>query len=330
MSGKIPANMQRFPARRDDLEFVMLVPEGFMEAPPEHRGVDLAGTGATLLACLAPPSADACLAVAARPARLIGSVEQWARSLCSLNGWTIIGLVSGFTGEPGPGGHLHPCILVEATLTHEGAARTARIIALEDGRRWLIAHALCSTDLWPALGQTLERSLLSIQLARPLGPTAPCVPGGPVPIVDMPGQSAGEWPRGRGAEVFDPAPQQAALAAAVSTARQLIAAGKHAQAEATVRQADGDIQGSVSLARLYRERLIELMSQRPPHTTRGTHHPTDNDPELKLVFGRALHWALCAYPQPHTEVEGEDYARGQAQDRAALLAILNGTTPPAT
>lgn len=308
---------QRFPALLADLEFTMDVPEGFVLPPFEPEETDFSQPERFApLAMIASPVAMALISVAARPAYDSGSVEQWARYLCDHFGMTITGLVSGFVGVPEPDGHLHPCVLVEATQTQDGTPLTMRLIVLEDGGRLVTAHAMCPDELWSSFGAALEAALLSIRLARPKDPTVPCVPGGPVPIVDMPGERAGEWPRGRGAEVFDVAAHEAALAAAVELARLQIQAGQYVEAEACMARARHDVRGAAALARLYKERLEQLVAARPA--------PGEDSPEeVREVFNRALAAALGAYPDPHTETEGEDYARGQAEDEAALVAIMD-------
>ncbi|MBX9737601.1 MAG: hypothetical protein K2X32_11815 [Phycisphaerales bacterium] len=309
-------HVQRFPALLADLEFTMQVPDGFAEPPFERADVDFDdATKSAPLAIVASQVAMAVITIAARPAYENGSVEQWARFLCDHYQLAITGLVSGFVGEPEPAGHLHPCVLVEATQTQDNTPLTFRLMFLEDGKRLLTASAMCPTELWGSYGPALEQSLLSIQLARPQDPTVPCVPGGPVPIVDMPGQVAGEWPRGRGAEVFDVAAHEAALDSAVSIARDLIASGQYVEAEACIINARQDIQGACALARLYRERLEQLVAERKATGESDLE-------ELREVFSRASAAAMNAFPQPHTEVEAEDYERGQAGAQAELDAIM--------
>ncbi len=308
--------VQTFPALLADLEFSLAVPDGFAEPPFEREDVDFDDpTKSAPLAIIASQVAMAVISIAARPAYENGSVEQWARFLCDHFGITITGLVSGFVGEPEPAGHLHPCVLVEATQTQDGTPLTMRLVFLEDGKRLVTATAMCPTELWLSYGPALEQSLLSLQLARPKDPTVPCVPNGPVPIVDMPGRVAGEWPRGRGAEVFNIAAHQATLDSAVALAGAMIEAGQYVEAEACIMNARRDIQGACALARLYRERLEHLVTQRADAGE-------SDSAELQEVFQRASAAAMNAFPQPHTEVEAEDYERGQAEAQAELDAIM--------
>ncbi len=313
--------IHRFPARLADLEFTMQMPDQFVEHAIEREDVDFADPATSVpLAVVASQIAMALITVSARPGYEHGSVEQWVRFLCDHHRLTITGLVSGFVGSAEPDGHLHPRVLIEAGQTQDGTPLSMRIVMLEDGQRIVIAHAMCPAELWASYGGTLERALLSLQLARPRGPTVPCVPGGPVPIVDMPGQQPGEWPRGRGAEVFDAAADEAALDAAIASARDLIAAGKYVEAEVCLTGTRRDVRSAAFLAALYRERLEQLVAEQS----------SSGEPEPEVVqevFARALAAAMNAYPDPHTEVEAENYARGQAEDRAALIAIMNRRSP---
>ncbi len=305
-----------FPAVLADLEFTIDVPDGFAQSGFERRVVDFSdSTKFAPLTILSSNVAMALITIAARPAYESGSVEQWTRLLCDHQQTTITGLVSGFVGRGEPAGHLHPCILVEATQRNDETDLTTRLIVLEDGKRLLTVHAICPTQLWPRHELALENALLSVELAHPHDPTVPCVRGGPIPIVDMPGQKPGQWPRGRGAKVFDVAAHQAALDALVEQARRLIESGKYVEADAVFTSARRELQGAVALARLYREHLKHIVARRGP-----TSHPSDAH-ELE-IFARAEAAAMGAYPSPHTQIEAERYEQGQAQDRADLVAIV--------
>jgi len=72
------------------------------------------------------------------------------------------------------------------------------------------------------------------------------------------------------------------------------------------READAEIFGR--MGRLYEEYLREDGQQ--SKSTR------------EEVFRRALDWKLRSYPDPHTEIEAEDYARGMAEDRHLLIKLL--------
>lgn len=67
----------------------------------------------------------------------------------------------------------------------------------------------------------------------------------------------------------------------------------------------------MALARLYREHLEAVV--RDGAATRD---------QRLAVFQRALRWAHSAYPEPHTEIEAEDYRTGRAADRARLVNVL--------
>lgn len=100
-------------------------------------------------------------------------------------------------------------------------------------------------------------------------------------------------------------------APAVAAAEELVAQGRFDEADRAVVAADGSIYGCVALARLYREHLEALV--------RGGAASRDR---CIAVFNRALRWAQSAYPEPHTEIEAEDYRRGRAADRARLVGLL--------
>ena len=69
----------------------------------------------------------------------------------------------------------------------------------------------------------------------------------------------------------------------------------------------------VEVSRLYEGLLREVVS------AGGT---TSERVGVEALFRRALNWAQGCYPEPHTEVEAEDYERGRAEDRARLVAVL--------
>lgn len=309
----MPAPRTTFRPRLANLGFSLEAPPGFVEVPVPAEDVDFSDiTKNAALAILSSPVALALVTVAARPAYGDGSVTQWIAFLLEHCGVTVTSAISGFCGGPA---HLHPIMLVEAEQEQEGTHLTIRVIALEDAQRFVTVTAMCPTALWASYGGQLEGALLSFELESPQGPTVPCVPNGPVPIVDMPGMVPGDWPRGRGTlEVDDGSyerAREAARAAAVESANVLVRQGRFDDAEMHVRNADADIHGMVAIARMFEERLRELVASNA------------NREECHAVHERALRWALRAYPEPHTAVEADDYEAGRAIDRARLDNILH-------
>ena len=109
------------------------------------------------------------------------------------------------------------------------------------------------------------------------------------------------------------AAQRDAREKTVAAARLLIEQGRHDEADRLVRNADNSIQGSVTLARLYRERLEAMMAAgMVPRDRAG----------VEEVFRRALDWAWQTYPEPHTAIEADDYRAGRAEDLAGLVRVL--------
>ncbi|MES2460069.1 MAG: hypothetical protein V4671_05755 [Armatimonadota bacterium] len=102
-------------------------------------------------------------------------------------------------------------------------------------------------------------------------------------------------------------------APAVARAVQLLADDRYEEAEEEIRTVDSSIYGMVATAKMYRERLAELVAD-------GVN--SQNKARVEAVYHRALATAQSAYPEPHTAMEADDYTAGQAEDRAQLVAIL--------
>jgi len=100
---------------------------------------------------------------------------------------------------------------------------------------------------------------------------------------------------------------------ALALAEQLLEQDRFDEAERAIVAVDDSIYGGVAIARLYREWLTRLVAQQDPPCDRA---------RLEAYFERAEHWAHWAYPETHTAVEAEDYARGRADDTHRLVQIL--------
>lgn len=297
------------PGRVAELDFSMFVPEDFVrpELPPED--VDFSDPSKFVpLALFSSPVALAVIAVAARPAYDDGSLEDWINYTTAQFGLTITGLVSGYTGGMN---HTHPCLLVEAEQVQDGTPLTLRIIAVEDGKRFVTIHAMCPTELWPSFRTVFEQSLASFELDSPRGPTVACHPGCMVPIHDAPDAPVGEWPMGRRAWKVDQQVVAARNEEAIGHARILVAQGRFDDAETIVKSADPSIQGFVALARMYEQLLLEAVAA--------------NSPSVPTLHKRALDAALACFPEPHTEVEAEQQEEYWAETRARFAEIASGS-----
>ena len=102
-------------------------------------------------------------------------------------------------------------------------------------------------------------------------------------------------------------------APAVAEADRLLSQDRYDDAERAIRAVDDSIYGAVEIAKVYRRRLEQLVRE-------GVN--ADASPRLARVFERAVMAAWSAYPEPHTEIEAENYSRGRATDRAELVKIL--------
>jgi hypothetical protein len=102
-------------------------------------------------------------------------------------------------------------------------------------------------------------------------------------------------------------------APALAQAIKLVIAERYDEAEQTVTRVDDSIYAGVAIAKMYRDRLTELVAQ-------GQHR--SNPAQAEAVFHRALSWARSCYPEAHTHYEADDYERGRAKDLADLTQIL--------
>lgn len=166
-----------FPSRIADLGFSLSLPRGFAlpELPPgdpdfsNPTTMHPIGVGMSQVAL-------AVLSVSARPAYDDGSVMDWLRYLADEQGLTLSTLMPGHVGP-------HPAVLADAHQEQDGMPLRLRLAALEDGARFLIIMAMSPAELWPSFGDAMGRALESFRLDNPRGPTAPLVPGTPVPAL---------------------------------------------------------------------------------------------------------------------------------------------------
>lgn len=283
-----------------DLEFTIDAPPGFADPGTPREDVDFGNPVLCApLVLLASPVAAAIITVSARPAYETGSVLQWTRYLTEFYGIDLNGWRAGVIGTAG----LHPAILAEGVQHEEVNVRIA-IAAFEDGGRFILATAICPQELWTSLGEPMTRALHSITLARPRGPAH-----------DLDSTTALGWRK----EDIPTAEQMEAARVERAEARRpllaraeaLIAAGEFDEAEALVRGADCSIEAVVALARAYEARLRECVAENPDSVA------------LDALFRRALAAAQNCYPDPHTEMEADDYAAAREADAARLAAIMS-------
>jgi hypothetical protein len=142
--------------------------------------------------------------------------------------------------------------------------------------------------------------MLSIELLAPLGPTLPLYSGNDVPQL-LPGMPD--------PDSIAAAARKADLSARAVEAKRLIQAGRHEDAEKLL-AADRNAgpEEFAILGRLYEEQLRESDDQ--------------ISQVREALFRRSLHWKRYSYPEPHTEIEADDYARGMAEDHSTLVRLL--------
>lgn len=103
------------------------------------------------------------------------------------------------------------------------------------------------------------------------------------------------------------------LAKAVEEAMPMVEQERYDDAEAVVRRVETDIYSAVAIGNMYRDYLKQLVA--------GGRHRTEKA-RAEDVFRRGVRWAQSAYPDPHTQIEADDFSRGQAEDLAEFVKIL--------
>lgn len=301
---------QTFPGRLAQLDFSLEVPPGLIATDLPDDSVDFNDPAISApLVALVSPIAAVVVTVAARPAYADGSVMDWIRFLCEHHGITITGLMPVTVGGPN---FRHPAIFVEGHQTQDGTALRIEAVALEDGQRFVTINVLCPEELWPSYGTFAHDTMYSFELVEPRGPTAPLVQGGPVPGVEsVEDEARRQMLRDEQDRYLEELAAKRVPAIAQATA--LIENHHYDEADRCVVAADGSIHGAVALAGLYRGLLEQLVV--------GNLVEQQQD-YAENLFRRALRWAQSAYPEPHTQMEADEYARSRAADREKLVAIL--------
>lgn len=299
---------QNFASPELGLAFSMEVPPGLVADAADSDGP---GPDARLapVALLVSPLEPATLAVAVRPADGRRSVEAWARGHAEASSVTAAAVArTELRGVRFP----HPAVMIEGHETRAGTLNQTILVALEDGGTLIVLHARCPKAIWPDYGPWLRDTMLSFELEDARGPTLPLAPGESVPpLVERSPSEQQEMSKDPYERYLEGLAKT--RAPAMKRAMELVEAERYDQADEAVKAADGSIYGEVALAKMYREHLAVLVAAGRHHAERA---------RAEAVFRRALKWAESAYPEPHTEVEAENYERGRAEDLADLVKIL--------
>lgn len=289
------------------LDFSMEMPVGFFKHDIPSDPVDFNDPTKTApLLVSASPIALALFTVTVRPAYSDGSVRDWFRFLADHFGITIDDITTGFSG-----GLLrrHPAILVRGHQTQEGIDYAMRFVAFEDGGRLISANALCPREIEDSYLGTLTHCIRTLELDDPQGPSVPLEPNAAVPSIETIDHDPDLPPPRDAAEVHARAVTKA-RDTAIREARPLVDADRFDEAESLVRGADVSILGHVAIASLYTQAMVD--AARDPN----------GKPRALALFRRALHWRLNAYPDPHTEIEAENFEAGRRSDQAELVKLL--------
>ncbi len=304
MNDSISMSTWNVPASRAELGFKIAVPEGFVNADLPGEEVDFENpTQSAPLALFASPVALAIIAVAGRPAYETGSVLQWMYYLTEHFDIQVESVKVGRIGMH----QEHPALIMSATQVQDGQKLRFAMVAFEDGGRLVTAHGMCPEELWPSFGRALTIAVQSITLAAPKGST-----------YDLDSMTAPGWrkisPEEHKKEMAKYAKErEAARAPAIEKASKLLAQNLFDEAEREIMKVDSNIEGNVAIARMYESQLRSLVS--------SGKHKKDRE-HASVLFRRSLAWAQSCYPEPHTEVEAEDYEQGRTEDRARLVKIL--------
>ena len=307
----MPLPRKNFTGRLADLDFTMKTPVGFVEAelPAEEHDFTQPHVAAPLL-LLASPVAMAVIAVAGRPAYSEGSVRDWLTYLCAHFGIRLLSIGPAYVGGLDKN---HPAIIATALQDKDGTELVMSVVALEDGGRFVTAHAMCPRELEPSYMRTMEKCIHSLELLHHKGPTARLDDNGGTWTIDLIKRESPLPSPEDDAQTY--ARKVAKLrAAALAKASPMIAADRFDEAAQTVLTADDSGQGRAALSQLFADALREQVARdggRKPASARS----------LEL-YRRALNYRLSTYPDPHTQEEADRYGSGMDEDRAEVAAIL--------
>ena len=171
------------------------------------------------------------------------------------------------------------------SATMDGAPHEVVYAFESEGQVWLGTLSVPG-DLWNDYVPFLEGAMLSLDIGARPRPTVSLFAGSAVPVISE--------------RMFLPEPVESMrqrLAQIDGETVRLILDLRFDEAEAAVRQIDGDIYGANALANAYEAALRR--------------NPTD-----QAILSRAIIWARNAFPEPHTALEAETY-RNAAEARVA-------------
>lgn len=292
------------PAGMEKLGFSIDVPTGMQRIETPGVTAEFADPKqAAPLALWASPETGAVLAVATRPAFSEGGVLQWVRNLAGLFEMDLQHVLVQKVGSP----PTHPGVTAFGVQRRKGVKQSFMLAAFEDGGWLVTAHGACPTDRWAECGNRLAEAVESIVLAKPRGG---------MHKVDSPIPDRWTKPRkSRAQEDYERgvAERSSQRAPAMARVQELIREGRYDEADRAAREGGPSIESDVEVGRLYERRLREVVS------AGGT---ASDRVGVEALFRRALGWAQGCYPDPHTEIEAENYESGRAEDRARLVAVL--------
>lgn len=194
--------------------------------------------------------------------------------------------------EIGGESHRHPGLSTEISIGCE-------LALFEDGGKVILMEASGAADIWTDYQPFLCAAMLSVEALSPRGPTLPLSPDGKVPKL------AGGVPDPR---VIAERERTTELERKSKEARRLIEDGNFDAAEALFVGRDQGPEVCALIGRLFEERLRDG----------GVRGPSIRED----LYRRPLEWELRSYPEPHTEIEANDYRRSMDEDRARLSAAL--------
>ncbi|MFT3683633.1 MAG: hypothetical protein QM783_01700 [Phycisphaerales bacterium] len=252
------------------------------------------------------------LAVYARPAHdsSRGGVLQWLRAWAGVNGIDLQHVLIREVGEPAT----HEGVTAFGARKIGGRKHSVMLAAFEDNGWIVLSLGSAPAAQWTGIENAISTSVESVRLLKRRGPTLK---------VDAPGspRTAMERARANAQADYERGYQErkARREPAVAEAQTLMRQGLFDQAEAAINAVDQSIEGAVDLSRLYEQRLKEAVASGMLKSDRAA---------VEALFRRALSTAQGCYPEPHTEIEADNYRSGQASDRARLVAVL-GYNPDA-
>jgi hypothetical protein len=193
--------------------------------------------------------------------------------------------------------HRHPALWAEVRFGCEFAV-------FEDGGTIFVMEAAGASPIWREFEPFLKGAMLSVELFDPRGPTIPLSADGLIPQLE--------------AGIPDPdtvaaAAREKDLHDRATKGEELIRAGRFEDAEALVVNRDNGPEVYALMGRLYQQCLSNGESQ--------------DAAVRENLYRRALEWKLRSYPEPHTEIEADNYSRGMAEDKEVLIRLL-GYEPP--